>query len=583
MARRFLWKIGGEAGFGIMTTGMIFAKKAARMGYHVYDYNEYPSLIRGGHNTYEVLVSEDEVFMSQQKTDLLVCLNKATFELHKHRLAADSIVVYDSQDFEVDPSTALRVVNLPFKQILKDEEGFPIMMNNIALGASLALMNWDLDILFQIIEETFAKKGQPVVDKNKKVAQRGFDHVKNNYSSLILSDFPKRESESKLVVTGNDAFCLSAIVADCRLYSAYPMTPTSTVLTTLASYAESVGMIVRHAEDEISVINTALGSSWAGVRSAVGTSGGGFALMVESLSYAGVAEIPVVIFLGMRPGPATGMPTWTEQGDLLFAVHAGHGEFPKIVLAPGTVEEMYTLTAKAFDLADIYQTPVIIIADKLLCESHQSISELKFKLFSQSYKVNRGKIVSDVKGQKSNVNGAKYLRYELTDDGISPMLIPGAAGIYYQSNSYEHLEDGHTTEEAKPRIDQVDKRNRKMITYMKNHFQLPEIIGDIDKSEIVLVSWGGNKGPIIEAIKLLKGQGKETSYIHFTHVYPIDEVAVKGLFTNDKRYILIENNSHAQFGRLLRQETGVEIKEKLLKYDGRPIWPEEILNYVNNS
>lgn len=587
MSKRFLWKIGGEAGFGIMTTGLIFAKKAARMGYHVYDYNEYPSLIRGGHNTYEVLVSEDEVFMSQQKTDLLVCLNKATFELHKHRLTQESIVVFDSQDFEVDPSTALRVVNLPFKQILKDEEGIPVMMNNIALGASLALMNWDLDILFQIIEQTFAKKGQEVIDKNKKVAQRGYDHVKKGYLSMVTGNFPKRESEPKLVVTGNDAFCLSAIVADCRLYSAYPMTPTSTVLTTMASYAETTGMIVRHAEDEISVINTAIGAAWAGVRSAVGTSGGGFALMVESLSYSGVAEIPVVIFLGMRPGPATGMPTWTEQGDLLFAVHAGHGEFPKIVLAPGTVEEMYQLTAKAFDLADIYQTPVIIIADKLLCESHQSVSEVKFKAFSQKYKIDRGKIINQVTSNKiqdtnnSQITNNKYLRYKLEEDGISPMLIPGVAGIYYQSNSYEHLEDGHTTEESKPRKDQVDKRNRKSMTYLKNHFQLPQIIGDLKNSSIVFVSWGGNFGPIVEAMRLLREKSVSTAYIHFTHVYPIDEEKIKSLFAMEKRYILIENNSHAQFGRLLRQEVGVNIKEKLLKYDGRPIWPEEIVDYVS--
>ncbi|HLC94491.1 MAG TPA: 2-oxoacid:acceptor oxidoreductase subunit alpha [Patescibacteria group bacterium] len=577
MQKKFLWKIGGEAGFGIMTTGVLFSKIASRMGYHVFDYNEYPSLIRGGHNTYEVLISDSQVHASKQEIDLLVCLNKETFTNHRARLSVPSTVIYDEEDFQIEDD-GYKKINVPFKKILRETQSPAVMINNIALGASLAMMRWDFEVIAAIIEKNFARKGQQVVEQNKKVAQLGYTHIKNTAATFISSLFPKVEHEKKIVITGNESFCLAAASADCRLYAAYPMTPSSSILTTLASWAQKLGMVVRHAEDEISVINTVLGASWAGVRAAIGTSGGGFALMVESISFAGVAEIPLVIYLGMRPGPATGMPTWTEQGDLLFAVHAGHGEFPKIVLAPGDIDEMAALTMKAFDLADIYQTPVIIIADRFLAESHRSTAHAAFHTLLSSYKPDRGKIQPTA----DQTNG-KYLRYKITEDGISPMLIPGQTGIYYQSNSYEHVEDGHTTEEAATRIEQMNKRGRKIDTYIKNHFTLPTVIGDLKSASFVFVSWGGNKGPIIEAMKTLQEKGIASAYIHFTHLFPLNEVRIKVLFSLPKRYILIENNSHAQLAKLLRQETGIHITERFLKYDGRPFYPEEIVNHVTRD
>ncbi len=311
-----------------------------------------------------------------------------------------------------------------------------------------------------------------------------------------------------------------------------------------------------------------------GVRSAVGTSGGGFALMVEAVSLAGMTETPLVILLSQRPGPATGMPTWTEQGDLLFAVHAGHGEFPKIVLTPGDVEEMLELTTKAFNLADIYQLPVIIMSDMFLSESHKTIAKQFVNKLISDYKVDRGKTITKFTGEK-------YLRYKVTDDGISERLLPGQKGVYFQANSYEHVEDGHTTEEAQPKIDQTEKRNHKWKTYLSTHFSAPDVFGNLKKSPIVLVSWGSNKGPILEAQKILKTTGKEIALIHFTHVYPMNKDMILPLFKNGKRYVLLENNSHAQLGKLLQIETGIELKEKLLKYNGRPFWSEEIVEYIN--
>ncbi len=583
----FTWKIGGEAGFGIMTTGVVFSKIATRSGYHIFDYIEYPSLIRGGHNAYEVHVSENKIAHLKSDIDVLVCLNKETYEKHKHRLTSSSLVVFDQDEFEI--SEDIKKIIVPFKKILANLKGQPVMKNTIALGVSIGLLGGDIGELLKIVEEQFAKKGETVINFNKQFVQAGYDQVKKNYSDKILNYLIKKSGKPQLVMTGNDAFSLGSVIADCRVYSAYPMTPSSSVLTNLAAWQEKVGMVVRHAEDEISVINTAIGSSFAGVRSSVGTSGGGFALMVESISFAGITEIPLVVFIAQRPGPATGMPTWTEQGDLLFTIFSGHGEFPKIVLAPGDNEEMIELTAKAFNLADVYQLPVIVMSDMFLSESHKTVSKKFVDNFVSKYKVNRGKMVDQItnnksqitiESQNSNIKSKNFLRYKLTEDGISPRLIPGTPGFFYQANSYEHIEDGHTTEEAQSRIDQVDKRARKWATYLKKDFAMPKVYGDLEKSKIVFVSWGSNKGAILQAQKLLSEKGTSSAFIHFNHLYPLDKEKITAILNQNKRYILVENNSWGQFGKLLTMETRVEIKEKILKYDGRPITAEEIAKVV---
>lgn len=565
---KLTWKIGGEAGFGIMTTGLSMSKIAAKLGYEVFDYIEYPSLIRGGHNAYEVIVSDEKPWGFKEEIDYLVCLNQDTFLNHKHRLTEKSFLLFDPDEFS-PPTNSIKIA-IPFKRILQEMQGQMIMKNTIALGASLAIMGSEFEVLSEQIDSQFNKKGAEVVDFNKKFARKGYDLVLEQYGNYCQPFLKGRASFDKVTVSGNDAFAIGAVLADCRVYCAYPMTPASSVLTTLASWQNKTNMIVRHAEDEISVINTALGSSFAGVRSSVGTSGGGFALMVESLSYAGISEIGVVVFLSQRPGPGTGMPTWTEQGDLLFSVYAGHGEFMKIVLAPGDTEEMIDLTARAFNLADIYQTPVIVLSDMFLSESHRSISRQFIMDFFQSYKVDKGKTVNET-------SGAPYIRYKVTEDGISDRLPIGTPKHYYQANSYEHLEDGHTTEDNKERVKQVAKRNTKADTYLKNHFLPPEVYGNLPSSKIIFVSWGSNKGAILETINLMEKKGIETAYIHFTHLFPLDVERIKPFFSCNTQYVLVENNSHAQWGQLLRSQTGIDLKEKFLKFDGRPFSPNEIV------
>ena len=571
---KYNWKIGGEAGYGIMTTGTVISKIATRSGYHIFSYFEYPSLIRGGHNTVEVVFSDEEITASKWHVDMLVCLNKATYDLHKHRLTSNSIVMYDPDIFQ--PDIECKKVPLPLKKIKEKQEIHQQMLNTVAVGGSISMLGGDIAIFEDILKHQFARKGQEVVDFNVRLAKVGFDQIKaDNVTPLsILSK--KNETPEKMVLTGNDAYSIATVGADCKYYAAYPMTPSSSILMSLAAWQDQTQMVVRHSEDEIAVINSALGASFAGVRSSVGTSGGGFALMVEALSYAGIAEIPIVVFLGMRPGPATGMPTWTEQGDLLFATQAGHGEFPKIVLAPGDVSEMIELTLKAFDLADNYQTPVIIVADKFLCESYKDLFRDDVDKTLKDYSPNRGRIVS-------STTQSPYLRYKIEETGVSEMLIPGQKGVFFQANSYEHIEDSHTTEDSEARKKQVEKRNKKWNTYLKTHFDGPKYYGD-KLADTVFVTWGGVKGIVQEAQKILSREhNKNVGLLHFNHVYPLDEELIKSFFKDNVRYILVENNSHAQFGQLLRMQTGVNLNEKVLKYDGRPFWPEELVKYVNGE
>ena len=568
---QYTWKIGGEAGFGIMTTGLLFSKIAARRGYDIFDFVEYPSLIRGGHNAYEVVVSDEPVSALKKEIDVLVCLNKETFDLHKNRLTPQAKIIFDSEVFT--PEGDIISIPVPFTAILKELAGQVIMKNTIALGASLAVMGADLTELNSIFAKQFAKKGEAVISLNQQFAQKGFDAVVQDNKEHIVSILGKREHEKKLVLNGNEAFSYGAVAADCRFYCAYPMTPASSVLTTLAAWGKKTNMVVRHAEDEIAVINSALGASFVGARSAVGSSGGGFALMVEAISMSGITELPIVIFLSQRPGPATGMPTWTEQGDLMFAVHAGHGEFQKIVLAPGDHAEMIELTMKAFDLADMYQVPVIVMSDMLLSEVHMSIPYDKIQELVKKHVPNRGKLITSA--------DETYLRYAVTEDGISPRLVPGESRTFYQTNSYEHLENGHTTESDTERIKQVDKRARKVTTYLSNHFAAPLIVGDIQKAKTVFVGWGSTKGVASEAVKKATSMGKEIAYIHFTHMYPLNKEAIQKTFSDStKKYILVENNSEGQLGKLLQMEVGISFEHKLLRYDGRALVVEQLLEKI---
>ncbi len=587
----YTWKLSGEAGFGITTIGYAFTRLCTRLGFYAFDYSEFPSLIRGGFTSHELVFSDHPVATIKKEIDLLIALKQDNFDRDAHRLTPNSIVLYDDQ--EVNVSCDCISIPMPYRAIKLKHKAYQVMVNTVSIGATYALFGWDFTQVQEMIKEDFAKKGQAVIDFNEALAMEGFEYIQklitdNGKLKTFTQNLrnrlkPLSTKKEKLVMTGNDGFAYGSVMAGAGAYTAYPMSPSSSVLATLAAWQPKTGMIVRHVEDEISAINQALAFSYVGVRAATGTSGGGFALMVEGVSYAGIAEMPLVIFIAQRPGPATGLPTWTAQADLLCAVHAGHGEFPKIVLAPGDMQEMIELTTKAYDLADIYQTPVIILSDKLLSESHESVDLEIVRKIQTEYVPNRGKIVSQT-------NQSPYLRYRDSSDGISELLIPGVQSPHHwQANSYEHLEDTHTTEVASEVVKQTDKRARKQRVYLGDEdylgeryvgFEMPNQYGELTAST-VLVCWGGSKSVVCAAQAELARRGVATSAMHFTHVYPLSS-KVRDQFDQAKRYILVENNSEAQLGKVLRMELGIDVgrskEDCILKYDGRPLLIEDIVN-----
>lgn len=565
------WKIGGQAGFGIMTTGLMFSKMVLRSGFHVFDYVEYPSLIRGGHNVYEVRYSAGEVFSQERKIDLLIALNRETFTLHKNELKEGGAVVFDGDNQKIDssempPNTILLPV--PFLKIVKEAGANTLMQNNVALGASAAILGFSEEVLFSVITDIFKDKGEAIIEVNKKSAQLGYRYVSDNLQNKFTKKLTSNNPKKQLVVSGNEAVGLGAIAAGCKFFAAYPMTPTSNVLHFLAEKALETDMVVKHAEDEISVINMAIGASYAGVRSMVSTAGGGFSLMVEGLGLAGITETPLVIIEGQRPGPATGMPTWTGQGDLKFLIHASQDEFPRIILSPGDIEETFYLTYEAFNLADVYQTPVFILIDKYLAESHQSVP-----IFDTTKLIlDRGKLITNLEAQGLS----NYRRYLEVSDGISPRVIPGLKGTSFIVNSYEHEENGLSTEEREERIKQVNKRNQKLKTYLSK-IPPPSIYGK-ENADITFIGWGSTKGPVLQALSEINFQFKEKSinFLHFNHVWPINQEIVSNILSKAKKKIMVEGNSEGQMALLIREQTGISMDDLLLKYDGRPFYPEEI-------
>jgi 2-oxoglutarate ferredoxin oxidoreductase subunit alpha len=383
-----------------------------------------------------------------------------------------------------------------------------------------------------------------------------------------------------MVIAGNEAMALGALAAGLKFAAIYPMTPISSILTSLAAWEKETDIVLRQPEDEIAGINMAIGASFAGVRSLVATSGGGFALMNEALSLAGITETPVVVIFGQRSGPATGLPTCTGQEDLLYALNAAHGEYPRILLAPGDAQECFYLTAQAFNLADIYQTPVVILVDKLVCEAHQTVVPFNF----EEVKIDRGKIVVVPTTVKAETE--IFPRYQLTADGISPRIFPGQGKIV-KGNSDEHNEFGFSDETGENRVRQMEKRQQKL-AQLDKALPSPALYGP-EEADLTLVGWGSVKGPILEAMSNFNlpagGQrpNKKVNFLHLNWLRPFPAQAVKESLSKAKRLLLVENNYQGQLGDWIRLQTGIEIKEKFLKYNGHQFYPEEIADKIKET
>jgi 2-oxoglutarate ferredoxin oxidoreductase subunit alpha len=563
--------IGGEAGQGITRSGSLLGKALMRGGYHVFGANEYPSVIRGGHNFYSIRASDEEVHSQADGIDLLLALNKGTVLIHEPELNEGGGVVYDEKvEFSEGEMTRddVNLYPIPMKAMVDEVRGTSIMLNTVALGAAVGLVGFNIDVMKGVIADTFAGRAG-VIESNNKVAEMGHDYVRQQYGEgFSFRMKPSSGVKGRIMPTGNDAVALGAIKAGCKFYAAYPMTPASPLLHYLAANDLENEMVVIQTESEISAMNMAVGASFAGLRAMTATSGGGFCLTTEGLGLAAMTENPVVVMLGQRPGPSTGMATHTAQSDLLFAIHASQGEFPRVVLAPGDVDECFHLTMLAFNLAERYQIPAIILGDKYLLESHKSTEP-----FEERVGIDRGELMA----VEEWTGPEEYKRFKITESGVSPRLLPGTSGATVLAGSNEHDEYGHTTINPRTVEAMVNKRFTKL-ERLKNEVEASEpvkIYGD-EGAEATLVGWGSTKGPALEALKLLRREGFRARFVQVLLLEPFPSNAVAKALAGTAKHLLVENNRTAQLGKLVRLNTGFEFENILLKYNGRPFNPGEI-------
>ncbi len=533
--------VGGEAGDGIKRLANLIARLFNRLGYHIFVYEDYPSLIKGGHNFAIIRASDKPISAIRDNFDILIALNQETIDIHKSNLKKEGIIIFDSDcsDAEGIGISLTKITN---------ENSFPsIMRNIISFGVLAKILDQELNIVSDCIKAALPKRA----DDNIKLAKQGFDIVKNNFLSL-----DKLNNSPVPLLSGNEAIALGAVKAGLKGYFSYPMTPATSIHHVLASKKKDFGISVVHPENEISVAMMAQGFAFAGKPSMVGTSGGGFALMTESISFSGMAEIPVVFVLSQRPGPATGVPTYSGQSDLLFAINAGHGDFPKIVLAPADVDQAFEFSAFALELAWKFHVPVILLSDKNLSES------------TYSFTFDDSKINQIIIKTETYENPEDYKRYSLKKDGISPLSFPGDKGVV-KVNSYEHDEFGITIEDSKIINKMVEKRLNKKEA-VKNFLKDKEtFIEENIGSDTVLVSWGSTAGCVKEvAEKLNFGFFQPIFFEPFPKQQIIDKL-------KNKKIICVEQNSEGQLVKLL-ENIGLIINKKILKYDGRPFSVDEL-------
>lgn len=565
--------IGGEAGDGITRSGLLLAKAFLRGGLHIFGANDYQSTIRGGHNFYNLRVKGEEVYSQADLIDLLIALNDDTITRHESELVPEGGVIYDGEQAKMTPQRGdLKLYSVPLRRIVQDLKGRLIMRNTVALGAAIALLNYDLTLLEEVLRDSFEEK---VADLNVAASKSGYDYIKKNYSADFGYRLERQRSGHKMILNGNEAMGLGAISGGCRFYAAYPMTPASGLLHFMAAQERNYEMVVLQSESEIAAINMIVGASFAGVRAMTATSGGGFCLMSEGFGQAAEMETPIVVMVGQRPGPSTGLPTYTSQGDLRFVLHASQGEFLRVVIAPGDVEECFYETMRAFNLAEKYQLPVILLTDKHLLESHFEADPFD----SRRIKIERGHlIIGEYQGEEG------YKRYRFTESGISPRAIPGTKGAIVLANSTEHDEYGYSTSDPELTTEINEKRFRKLSLLIEDlgGIETTKLYGP-RSADVTIISWGSTKGPIREAMRLLKERGITANFLQILYLEPFPTSAVERVLDEAKKTVVVENNLTSQLSSLIREKLLREVDHMVLKYDGRPFNPGEISKRIEEE
>ncbi|MFP4402139.1 MAG: 2-oxoacid:acceptor oxidoreductase subunit alpha [Candidatus Nanoarchaeia archaeon] len=575
MQNKISLKAGGPAGEGVFTIGLLISKFFKMNGLHVMYTTDYPSLIKGGHNTCSIR-AEDEIVSAEVKFhDIVICLDQLALQEDIPSRNHNGIVLTDSKLLEKWEHVDEYIVSIPIDELIK-EEG-KRFKNTLLFGSAVALMCEDNSMLSQVLQKHFAKKSKELIESNITVAQRGFDYIVEHFSHKRLNRIFKQEiTQNMIMMSGNDAAALGALKAGVKFVSEYPMTPSSSFLSFFAAKEITHNITTKHAEDEIAAINNIIGASAAGARAMGATSGGGYALMNEAISFAGMSENPLVMFECQRAGPSTGLPTYTDQGDLMHVLYSGSGEFPKVVLAPGDLDECFYESFEAFNVADLVQTPVIVLLDK-----HISNSQSMTKRFDTSnLKIDRGYY----QPFDENIEMENYKRYELTESGISQRVVIGQKGACHVNSSYEHDETGWTSEDGDMHRLQMEKRNRKLQNIPKERTR-PKVLGSTQDYDITLVSWGSNKMILQEARKYLEEDGVKVRQIHFLYLNPCDWEFVEELLKDDvekNKVMLFEGNIGAQLHSLIRMNTSLNIQEKRLRYDARPFFFEEVYQEVKD-
>ncbi len=567
------WKVGGEQGEGIDSTGEIFAWTLHRLGYYAFAYRHFMSRVKGGHTNYKIRITDRAVGHHGDDLHILVAFDQETVNVNWNELIDGGIVVADGTSGKIQPPPgSAHFCSIPLTGLAK-EAGSAIMKNMVAVGVTAAIVGLTPEDFLSVIEDRFKKKGQAVVDSNLSAVRIGYDYYNQHFSHhLQLPARPAAVPSNHLYISGNEATALGALAAGCRVLAAYPITPATEIMYWLVKYLPEYGGVVVQAEDEIAAVNMALGANYAGTRAMTSTSGPGFSLMMETLGLAGISETPLVIVDVQRSGPSTGLPTKTEQSDLYEALYGSHGEIPRIVLTPTTVEECFRYAVEAFNLAEIYQCPVILASDLYMGMSKGSIDSLE----TSKVQITRGKLVtqSDLEG----VSRGEFKRYEVNEDGISPRAIPGQRGGRFIAIGNEHDEFGSEMEDQAMRVLQMDKRARKLSAF---HELSGVTVDGPEDAQITLVGFGSTRGVIDEARAVLMQQGIRVAHVQVSVVAPFPADLIRPYIAGAETVLVVEVNSRGQLADLLRLKLGYHDRiASCLKYDGDPLLVKDIVKRV---
>ncbi len=584
LTNRLSLTVGGPAGRGIFVTGEVLGKALHRAGLWVVAEKQYPSLIKGGHNSMTLRAEPERIHSIVDLTDVLIAVDPLTVEKHEHQLTEHGIIILDEKlvDKIQKARDDTQLLTIPLQEILAKAGG--LRFENIALaGAAAAAIRLPRFLLEDVIRQKFAGKGDAIIEANLTALREGYAaaerRIQEGRVRRTRTVEPIPREERRVFLTTNDAISIAAVKAGVKLVAEYPMTPSSSILHFMAKHELDERIIVKHTEDELAAVNMLIGGAFAGLRVMTATSGGGLSLMSEGVSFAGMAEQPIVIIESQRAGPSTGMPTQTEQGDLLHALHTGQGDFPRVVITPGDPEEAFYETFYAFNIAEAIQSPVIILIDKHLSSSLQSIPRPR----TDTLRIDRGMLLSDDQIKEWLDGKGFFKRYAITPSGASPRARPGQPLGMHVASSYEHDETGYTTEEPALRVQQVEKRQRKLRLVPRERYALRLYGASREEADVLIISWGSTKLAVCDALPMLEQQGVRARFAHIPYALPLDREGLVEEILHAPTAVIFETNVSGQMRQHVRRETGILIPHFIARYDGKPFHPWDIVQGVLKS